>query len=94
MGVKVWVSQLTRVVALTTIIINVENAVYRHVNDKIAQLLQQILKLGFFNCSAHCQCQRAIQLKIPLLILAILVVRFCRFSYILTIVRPTLYTFA
>jgi len=58
-GVKCWVSPLTRVVALTTlshyvpcecviiIIINVKNAVYRHVNGKIAQLKQQISELGF-----------------------------------------------
>ena len=73
-GVKFWVSPLTHVVALTTlalpcecviimIIINEKNAVYRHVNGKIAQLKQQISELRFYLYRGHCQCQRATQLK-------------------------------
>jgi len=56
-GVEFWVSSSTRVVVLTSlshchasviiIIINVNNALYRHVNGKIAQLKQQISELGF-----------------------------------------------
>ena len=51
-GVKFWVSPYWLASSplqhsVIIIIINVKNAVYRHVNGKIAQLKQQISELGF-----------------------------------------------
>jgi len=56
--------------------INVKNAVYTHLNDKIAQnctTKTANIRNGIFSCAR----QRALQLKIQVLIFAVLVVQFC-----------------